>query len=81
ITIIYITHFMEEASAADRVVVMHTGKIINDGVPSEIFSEAETLNKVNLDVPVAVELARELRNKGVDIPEILTGNELVSFLC
>ncbi|MFW6386564.1 MAG: energy-coupling factor transporter ATPase [Bacillota bacterium] len=81
ITIIYITHFMEEAAAADMVTVMHGGEIINEDIPARIFSDVETLKKVNLDVPVAVELAQELRENGIDIPDILTGDELVSFLC
>lgn len=82
ITVVYITHFMEEAVAADRVVVMDDGKIILTGKPSEIFSKVELLKALGLDVPVAAEIAFRLRQQGVTLPEdIITDNELAVALC
>ncbi|MCL2633204.1 MAG: energy-coupling factor transporter ATPase [Oscillospiraceae bacterium] len=68
-TIIYITHYMEEAAEADRIIVMDSGKIIMDDVPRKIFREVEKLKSVGLDVPQVTELAHELRKAGVNIPE------------
>ena len=69
ITVIWITHFMEEAAQADRVIVMDDGCIVMDGTPREIFSRGEELRAIGLDVPQAVELAQKLREKGFDVPE------------
>lgn len=81
ITIVYITHFMEEAAAADRVIVMDQGQVIDDGTPRAIFALATKLRKLGLDVPVAVEVAERLRKKGVDLPAgILTDDELAEAL-
>ncbi len=82
ITVILITHFMEEAAAAERVVVMHDGKVLLDGTPAEVFSQGELLQSVNLDIPLAVEIAARLREKGIDVPkEIISTEEMVEFLC
>ncbi|AZO96516.1 energy-coupling factor transporter ATPase [Iocasia frigidifontis] len=81
ITIIHITHFMEEAIKADRVVVMNQGSIFREGRPREIFKDIEGLKKINLDVPVVVELSHGLRTKGIKLPEVLSIDELVSNLC
>lgn len=82
ITVILITHFMEEAAEAERVVVMHDGKVLLDGTPAEVFSQKELLQSVNLDIPLAVEIASLLREKGIDVPEtIISTEEMVEFLC
>lgn len=82
ITVVYITHFMEEAVAADRVVVMDKGRIILSGKPSEIFSKVELLKESGLDVPIAAEVAYRLRQEGKKIPDnIITEEELAVALC
>ncbi len=69
ITVIFITHYMDEAAKADRVVVMDKGKIVLDDEPRKVFSNDETLKKVGLDVPQATELSKILRKDGIKIPE------------
>ena len=64
-TIVMITHFMDEAVRADRVVVMNGGKIVREGKPREVFSDVRFLEKIGLEVPTAVELARRLKLKNV----------------
>ncbi|SHE71866.1 energy-coupling factor transporter ATPase [Caloramator proteoclasticus] len=82
ITIILITHFMEEAVDADRVVVMDDGKIVAEGTPREVFSKVELLKKLGLDVPQVTELAYELKKSGLNIrQDIITIDELVEELC
>lgn len=82
ITVLYITHFMEEAAAADRIVVMEKGQIAADGTPREIFTDAAGMKKRGLEVPLAVEIAWRLRQKGVHLPkDILTNEDLVAALC
>jgi len=82
ITVILITHFMEEAAAADRVVVMHDGKVLLDGTPAEVFSQRQLLQSVNLDIPLAVDIAWKLREKGIDVPQhIISTEEMVEFIC
>lgn len=77
ITIVIITHFMEEAVTADRVVVMKNGVKLQEGTPREIFTQVDTLKDLGLDVPVAAEVASKLIEKGVDIPnDIITNDEL-----
>ena len=77
ITIVIITHFMEEAVTADRVVVMKNGVKLKEGTPREIFTQVNTLKDLGLDVPVAAEVASKLIQKGVDIPnDIITNDEL-----
>lgn len=81
LTIILITHFMEEAAQAERVVVMEGGRIINTGTPHEIFSDVKEMQRLGLDVPVAAELAERLRRRGLKLPEnILTAEELAAGL-
>lgn len=76
ITVVLITHYMEEAAQSDRVVVMDDGKLIFDDVPRKVFSHVEKLKEVGLDVPQATELCHELRAAGFDLPEdILTEEE------
>lgn len=77
ITIVIITHFMEEAVTADRVVVMKNGIKLQEGTPREIFTQVDTLKDLGLDVPVAAEVASKLIQNGVDIPkDIITNDEL-----
>ena len=81
ITVILITHYMEEVIHADRVIVMDHGKIVMDGTPKEIFSRVEDLMKYRLDVPQVTELAFELKKAGVPLPDgILTREELLENL-
>ena len=69
ITIILITHYMEEVIDADRVIVMDKGKIVMDDIPKEIFSRVEELKELRLDIPVVTELAHLLRKEGLDLPK------------
>lgn len=69
ITVIFITHYMDEAAKADRIVVMDDGKIILDGAPKKVFSNVKTLKMAGLDVPQATELSLALREEGINIPE------------
>lgn len=80
-TIIHITHYMEEAAQADRVLVMDKGRIVLEGTPREVFSKAGRLKELGLDVPALTELAFNLRKKGVRLPDILTEDEMVVELC
>ena len=80
-TIVYITHFMEEAIAADRIVLMDAGRIVMDGTPREIFAQPERVRALGLDVPLATDLAERLRHGGRDLPQdILTDEELLHCL-
>lgn len=82
VTVILITHYMEEVVFADKVYVMDSGRVVMQGTPREIFSQVETLQRYRLDVPQVTLLAYELKKSGVDIPEgILTIDELVDTLC
>ena len=82
ITVILITHYMDEAAEADRVVVMDKGKVIIEGVPRDVFSHVEAMKKIGLDVPQVTELCYELRKAGIDIDtKILNVNEMVNALC
>lgn len=82
VTVILITHYMEEVIHADRVYVMDSGQIVMEGSPKEIFSQVELLKSYRLDVPQVTLLAYELRKAGLDVPDgILTTEELVNVLC
>ncbi|MCH4038453.1 MAG: energy-coupling factor transporter ATPase [Lachnospiraceae bacterium] len=82
VTVILITHYMEEVVVADKVYVMDKGHIVMRGTPRQIFSRVEELKKLRLDVPQVTELAWELKKAGVDLPDgILTIDELVEALC
>lgn len=81
ITIILITHYMEEVIEADHVFVMDDGKVVMQGTPREIFSQVEELKKLRLDVPQATLLAWELKKRGIPLPDgILNNDELVDEL-
>ena len=82
VTVVLITHYMEEVIHANKVYVMDGGNVVMQGTPREIFSQVETLKKYRLDVPQVTLLAHELHKAGVDIPEgILTKEEVVGALC
>ncbi|MGN0335109.1 MAG: energy-coupling factor transporter ATPase [Lachnospiraceae bacterium] len=82
ITVLLITHYMEEVIYADKVIVMDDGKIVMQGTPKEIFSKVEELQRYRLDVPQVTLLAYELKKKGIPLPDgILTTKELVDELC
>ena len=82
VTVVLITHYMEEVIDADHVIVTDGGHVVMEGTPREIFSQVETLKKYRLDVPQVTLLAHELKQSGVDIPDgILTTEELVNALC
>ena len=82
ITVLHITHFMEEAVEADRVIVMEKGKLALEGTPREVFSNVTRLKEIGLDVPYMTELAHLLKEDGLDIRDnILTVDEMVGELC
>lgn len=82
ITVILITHYMEEVVDADHVFVMDHGHVVMQGTPREIFSQVDTLKHYRLDVPQVTILADELRKRGLDIPAgVLKNEELVEILC
>lgn len=81
-TVVYITHFMEEAVTADRVLVMKDGKLVMDGTPHEIFPRVRELKELGLDVPPAAEVATYLREADIVLAEdIITNEELGEALC
>lgn len=76
ITVVLITHYMDEAAQADRVIIIDDGKILTEGTPRQVFSQIDMLREHHLDVPQATELAQYLRSKGYDIPaDVLTPEE------
>ena len=80
-TIVYITHFMEEAIAADRIVLMDAGRVVMDGTPHKVFSQSEKVRALGLDIPLAADLAEHLRRGGRDLPQdIVTDEELLHCL-
>lgn len=82
ITIVLITHYMDEAAQADRIIVMDGGSVMMEGMPREIFPQVERMKNIGLDVPQVTELAYELKKAGININEkILNVNEMVNELC
>ena len=82
ITIVLITHYMDEAAQADRVIVMDDGKIILEGKPREVFSNVKQMKDIGLDVPQVTELCYELKNSGINIDtNILNVDEMVNAIC
>ena len=82
VTVILITHYMEEVVHADKVYVMDNGEVVMQGTPREIFSQVETLKEYRLDVPQVTEVTYLLRKEGIDLPaDILTVEEMVGALC
>lgn len=81
-TIVLITHYMDEAVEADRILVMSQGEIVLEGTPREVFRQVEKVKEFGLDVPQVTELAYELRKEGIDIrDDILSVEELVDLIC
>ncbi|HBB71270.1 MAG TPA: energy-coupling factor transporter ATPase [Ruminococcus sp.] len=81
ITIVLITHYMDEAAQCERVVVMDKGKVVMDDTPRKVFSQVEKVKSIGLDVPQATELCYELRRAGADVPEdIITEEECADAL-
>lgn len=81
ITILWVTHYMDEVTEADRVLVMNHGKAAMQGTPKQVFAEAEKLQEYHLAVPQVTELALELRRQGMDIPtDLITVDEFVNCL-
>ena len=82
ITVVLITHFMEETITADRLIIMNDGKILLDDAPAEVFKQRELIRSVNLDVPLMAELSYKLRELGVEVPQdIITEEKMVEFIC
>ena len=82
ITVLHITHFMEEAVEADRVVVMEKGRKVFEGTPREVFNHVGELKRIGLDVPYMTELSHLLAEEGIDIKQdVLTVDEMVGELC
>ncbi|MCL2883845.1 MAG: energy-coupling factor transporter ATPase [Coriobacteriia bacterium] len=81
LTVIVITHFMEEAVSAHRVIVLDSGRIVADGGPKEVFSQVALLKRLGLDVPFSMQLAGALRERGFDLPETISPDDLEELLC
>lgn len=82
ISVVWITHFMEEAAKADRVLAMQNGMVKLEGAPRELFSRVEEMRSIGLDVPAPAALAHELQQSGLDVPQgILTAEEMVEAIC
>ena len=82
ITVIAITHYMEEALDADRLIVMNDGEIVEDGAPKDVFSKHEKLNSIKLSVPLVTQISRKINQMGITIdPTIMKKEELVNSLC
>lgn len=82
ITVVWITHYMEEAAQADRVVVMNHGQVALSGSPREVFEQVDTLREMHLDVPHMTDLAQDLRKEGLPLPKgILTVDEMTEEVC
>lgn len=80
-TIISITHDIEEAKNADRIILLNEGKIVRIGTPNEILTQADILNELKLDMPFALKISQQLRNKGIKVKETLNIEELEKQLC
>ena len=82
ITVIWITHYMEEAATADRVIVINNGDIALNGTPQEVFSHVNEMQQMHLDVPPMASLANDLRNEGMPLPAgILTVEDMTKEVC
>ncbi len=80
-TIVMITHFMEEAAEADRVIVLDKGSCVLDGAPEDVLVKDDVLNKLNLAVPFATEMARLLKKRGIDVGSPIETGALKEALC
>lgn len=82
ITIVLITHFMEEAAQAERVIIMDKGRVQLDGSPEDVFAKFDQIKSFGLDVPLAAELAHRLRSKGIAVPgSVISIEKMVDYLC
>ncbi|MEG0918656.1 MAG: energy-coupling factor transporter ATPase [Anaerovoracaceae bacterium] len=82
ITVVLITHFMEEAAMADRIVIMDNGKVVMEGPPEEIFIHEDQLRSLNLDIPLEVIIANKLRHEGIEVPaSVINREKMVEYLC
>ena len=81
ITIVYITHKMEEAILADRIIAMEKGKIVLEGTPKEVFTQVDRIRGLGLECPLAAEVADALDKQGHQLPPIITHKELCEALC
>ena len=81
VTVIWITHFMEEAAQAERILVMDEGKIAMQGTPLEVFTRVEEIRALGLDAPEMILLAEELRKRGIPAKDVMTVDEMVVELC
>ncbi len=82
ITVLLITHFMDETIDTDRIIIMNQGEVAIDGSPAEVFQKADIIKSLDLELPKPVELASRLRKRGMDVPEnILTTEAMVEYLC
>ena len=81
VTVIWITHFMEEAAQAERLLVMDEGKIAMQGAPLEVFTRVEEIRALGLDAPEMILLAEELRKRGIPAKDVMTADEMVVELC
>lgn len=79
-TVVMITHYMEEAAEADRILVLREGQIVLDGMPEEVLTQDEVLRELNLDIPFATQLSRLLQDKGIDIPTFVDREALKEAL-
>ncbi len=81
ITVVHITHYMEEAALADKIIVMNKGKIVMQGTPKEVFSQSELVKQYRIDVPQCTELSTQLINAGFDMPSnITTAKECAQYI-
>ncbi len=80
-TVLLITHFMEEAALADRIVVVNDGTVAFDGTPAEVFARSEELSALGLDVPLSVQMMHRLKAAGVPVKDVITDEEIVDELC
>lgn len=79
-TVVMITHYMEEAAEADRVLVLREGQIVLDGTPEEVLTQDAVLRELNLDIPFATQLSRMLQDRGLDIPTFVDSDSLKEAL-
>ena len=80
-TVILITHFMDEALQADRAIVMHRGEAVMDGAPEEIFARSDELEMYNLTLPRAAYVCKKLQNAGMPVKNAFTAEELAEAIC